>query len=264
MSLNKKMLVHALDKSKARIILAFFFAGCALDLHEVMEWTGLSRPTASTGLQELKGMGLLGTQALAHNRTLWLPAGDMLDLQMQKSFTSGPSSRGSSVNELNNINSKLLQPLNSQMSKNFTSGNAGEVIVIEEVPADPAILKALDDAKIREPKRSMLARLEHVTVELIQGHVATAPNKALAIYRIEHDWELPEARKGNTFVVDKGKRGVEVVTVEFDYIGEIAAFTGHERDCNCMDCTMARTVFSTNILCPTCKHHRCECEAQNE
>lgn len=193
MSLNKKMLVHALDKSKARILLAFFFAGCALDLQEVMDWTGLSRPTASTGLQELKGMGLMGTQALAHNRTLWLPAGDMLEFQMQSFFTSGPSSSGSNVNELIKNDSKLLQPINSQVSKSFTSGDV-EIIDAEVAPADPAILKALDDAKIREPKRSQLARLEHVTVELIKGHVKTAPNIGLAIYRITNNWEVPEIK----------------------------------------------------------------------
>jgi len=263
MALNKKMLVHALKGNRAQIILAFLFAGCAMDTKQVQEWTGLSKPTAEDGLKALKGMGLLGSQALAHNRTVWLPAGDMLELQIQNFFISGPSSSGSNVNELINRDSLLLQP-KTQIQKSFTSGNGGEVIVIEEVPADPEILKALDKAKIREPKRSMLARLEHVTVELIQGHVTTAPNKALAIYRIEHDWELPETEKGKTFVVDKGKRGVEVITVDFDYVGEVAEFTGHERDCKCIDCVVARSNFSTSILCPTCKHHRCECEDKDE
>lgn len=196
MPLNKKMLVHALDKSKARIILAFLFAGHAMDTAEVMDWTGLSKPTADAGLRELKSMGLLGSQALAHNRTVWLPAGDMLDFQMQKTFTSTPqiektfisgsSSRGSNVNQLTD-DSLLLQP-GSQLSKSFISGN---VIDAEENPPAPELLKALDAARIREPKRSVLARLPHVTVELIEGHVATAPNKGLAIYRIEHDWDVP-------------------------------------------------------------------------
>lgn len=186
MAPNKRLLVHALKGNRAQIILAFLFAGCAMDTKEVMEWTGLSKPTADDGLKALKGMGLLGTQSLAHNRTVWLPAGDMLELQIQNFFISGPRG-GSSSNQLIG-NDLLLQP-EVQIQKSFASGN---VIDVEENPADPEILKALDEAKIREPKRGILARLEHVTVELIKGHVATAPNKSLAIYRIEHDWEVIE------------------------------------------------------------------------
>src|SRR5688500_16801094 len=108
MALNKKMLVHALKGNRAQIIMAFLFARCALDTKAVQEWTGLSKPTAEGGLNALKGMGLLGSQALAHNRTIWLPAGDMLELQIPNFFISDPSSSSSvNVNELIKIDSLL-------------------------------------------------------------------------------------------------------------------------------------------------------------
>jgi len=197
---NKKMLVHALKGNRAQIIMAFLFARCALDTKAVQEWTGLSKPTAEGGLKALKGMGLLGSQALAHNRTIWLPAGDMLELQIQNFFISDPSSSSVNVNELIKIDSLLLQP-ESQIQKSFITGEGVEIVDVDPNPPDPAILKALDDAKIREPKRSQLARLEHITVELINGHAKTAPNIGLAIYRITNDWEVPEIKsESNDFL----------------------------------------------------------------
>ena len=198
--MNKKMLVHALKGNRAQIIMAFLFARCALDTKAVQEWTGLSKPTAEGGLKALKGMGLLGSQALAHNRTIWLPAGDMLELQIQNFFISDPSSSSVNVNELIKIDSLLLQP-ESQIQKSFITGEGVEIVDVDPNPPDPAILKALDDAKIREPKRSQLARLEHITVELINGHAKTAPNIGLAIYRITNDWEVPEIKsESNDFL----------------------------------------------------------------
>lgn len=47
---------------------------------------------------------------------------------------------------------------------------------------------------IREPARSRLAGLEHVTPELIRGHCEGKP-AGQAIYRIEHNWPVPQAEK---------------------------------------------------------------------
>jgi hypothetical protein len=55
---------------------------------------------------------------------------------------------------------------------------------------DPLLLKALDEAHIREPARSRLAGLPHVTPELVAFHTETAPNIPTAIHRIEHDWPI--------------------------------------------------------------------------
>jgi len=54
-----------------------------------------------------------------------------------------------------------------------------------------ANLQALDEHGIREPARTRLARLEHVTPRLIDYHCRTAQSPGLAIYRIEHGWRVP-------------------------------------------------------------------------
>ena len=51
-------------------------------------------------------------------------------------------------------------------------------------------LAACDAADIREPKRSRLSKMPHVTAALIRYHVQTALNIAMAIYRIEHNWRI--------------------------------------------------------------------------
>ena len=54
---------------------------------------------------------------------------------------------------------------------------------------------------IREPARSRLAALEHVTVELIQYHCTHSQGPGQAIYRIEHNWPMSEARSEYEFPV---------------------------------------------------------------
>lgn len=51
-------------------------------------------------------------------------------------------------------------------------------------------LAECDRAGIREPKRSRISRLEHVTPDLIAFHVETASNTGLAIYRIEKNFRI--------------------------------------------------------------------------
>ncbi len=51
-------------------------------------------------------------------------------------------------------------------------------------------LAACDQADIREPKRSRLSKLPHVSGALIRYHVQTAENIPLAIYRIEKNWRI--------------------------------------------------------------------------
>jgi len=51
-------------------------------------------------------------------------------------------------------------------------------------------LAACDAADIREPKRSKLSKLPHVSAALIRYHVQTSPNIPLAIYRIEKNWRI--------------------------------------------------------------------------
>jgi hypothetical protein len=53
------------------------------------------------------------------------------------------------------------------------------------------LLVILDEHGIREPARSRLAGLAHVTARLLRYHLWTAPTPALAIYRIGANWRVP-------------------------------------------------------------------------
>jgi hypothetical protein len=55
-----------------------------------------------------------------------------------------------------------------------------------------ANLQELDNFGIREPARSRLANKTHVTQELIRYHCETCKSIGQAIYRIEHNWVVPD------------------------------------------------------------------------
>jgi hypothetical protein len=84
----KKMFVRSLNNSSAKIIMAFLFAGSAMDVGQLREWTGLKRETIYDGLDDLQALGKLEKQVLAHGRHVWLPAGDLLPgFQMSENRT---------------------------------------------------------------------------------------------------------------------------------------------------------------------------------
>ncbi len=72
--------------------------------------------------------------------------------------------------------------------------------------------RVLDELGIREPARSRLARLAHVTPRLIRYHCATAENFGQAIYRIEHDWGVPDGWKESP--LPPFARGERILTTE--------------------------------------------------
>jgi len=52
------------------------------------------------------------------------------------------------------------------------------------------VLDCLDRYGIWEPTRTNLSKLDHVTPALVDYHCRTAPNIRMAIYRIQHNWEM--------------------------------------------------------------------------
>lgn len=76
--------------SLAQIVLAFLSARKALDLEEIIIWTGLNQETARDNLKTLKDMGFIDKQILAHNRQVWLPGGDLLPIFQQFQIAGSP------------------------------------------------------------------------------------------------------------------------------------------------------------------------------
>ena len=176
---NSKILVQALKGNRAQIVLAFLFAHCALDVQGLQEWTGLERHTVNDCLRSLAAIGLVSKQVGEHGRQVWLTASELL-FQMEGKLPSGASSSSSSRFEGTKKNKLPPPPLYAQMEGKLPSAE---------------VLKALDEAEIREPKRSMIAKQKHVTPELIRAHVeqvkANGQELGLAIYRIQNNWAIP-------------------------------------------------------------------------
>lgn len=170
-----KMFVRSLNNSSAKVIMAFLFAHTALDVQELREWTGLKRQTIYDALDDLRSLGKLERQTLAHGRHVWLPAGDLLPLfqmsekgtpeiqmseertpalpDVQKTDTTTLLVVEESIN-LNSLDSS--SSINEQMSKKGTSGakeqfpSASEILNRTDLLFDGSLVvsKDLDD---REP-----------------------------------------------------------------------------------------------------------------
>lgn len=84
-------------------------------------------------------------------------------------------------------------------------------------------LAACDDAGIQEPTRTALSGQANVTARLIRYHVQTAPNLALAIYRIKHGWKI---KKGWNYTLP------ESVKVEFLNVCPISTGAGAPKSCS--------------------------------
>lgn len=181
---TRRLLVQSLKGSQAQVLIAFLFASAAMDVRELQGWTGLKKETIRQALGALRDKGLVDRQVLAHGRRVWLPAGDLLMVQNTEKRTpalQNTEKRTSDLASSSGTNVPLLleeeQEEESQESTKRTS-----------------VLVACDQVGIREPARSRLAELEHVTPRLVKAHsdYAKAQDKSLgtAIYRIEHDWPI--------------------------------------------------------------------------
>lgn len=186
MEFEHAQLLQSLRGSQPVILLAFLLVREAMTVKDLQGCTGLSDDALRTALNALKGKGLLVTQCGEHGRVTWLPGGASLFAKLAQSPTMSDSGARSSCSSNMVLKSLPLQQQQQQrrQSPKFTDSAA----------VDPKVLAALDAAKIREPKRGELARLPHVTAQLIVAHVATCESLGTAIYRIANDWPAP-ARK---------------------------------------------------------------------
>lgn len=138
-------------------------------------------------------------------------------------------------------------------------------------PAEWAALKlALDEYQIIGPKRKALIACEWVSGEYVRAHVKYAKGEnanwdnpvGMAINRMLDGLDAPEndntKKIYKTVTVDNGKRGITTINYTFDVDQAAADFTGHEKGCRCLDCTVYRTA-GERALCPNCKRHNCEC-----
>ena len=129
-----------------------------------------------------------------------LPEGDVVDVEMPArdyGKTAVPEGEnGGTAEKSQSDYGKTAVPRPSTTSSSLTSFKTREELTTRaEECGKTAVMAALIEAGIEEPKRSRLAALPHVTAELVRGHVATCRELRLAIWRIERGWKVPGAGK---------------------------------------------------------------------
>lgn len=173
------MFLQSLRGNQALIVLAYLAVRRALTIEELEGMTGLHNDTVRAAVRGLAAKGFLHKQTGEHGRQTWLPMADTffgaLLGQNPKTSDSGSSSSRVVTNSL---------PLQEEQEERTESENFG------------LCRRACDEVGIREPKRSQIAQLEHVTPEFIRAHVAQVKSEGFpigtAIYRILNNWDVPE------------------------------------------------------------------------
>lgn len=216
------------------IFLAFCLVRRAMTVDELQVITGLSDDAIRPALKSLAAKGLFFVQRGERGKQTWLPRGDTFfgrAIQNPLKADSEPL-LSSSSNSVDLVPSYLPQEQEEE-PESAKSGNC---------------LAALDAAGIREPKRSRLAALEHVTPELIAAHVAQAKREGLslgtAIHRIEFNWDV------DLSIVKQDKNP-----------------NGHDHDCRCLRCKDARNGVVMLTHCFKCwktLDSECECKESEE
>jgi len=225
--------LNGLRGTQAVVVLCYLLVRRAMSIDELQTFTGVSDEGLRPAIRSLAAKGWLCKQVGEHGRTIWLPAGDSLFgrlIQNPELPDSGALSSSSS-HSLSLVSSMQLK---QQQEEDPESGTSG------------LCLKACDVVGIREPKRSMLAKLDHVTPAKIHGHVAQALAGGLslgtAVYRIEHDWPIEE---------------------QFLHAGEKSP-NGHDKTCTCQMCKHHRFLVEWNQECELCWKDFDECECGGE
>ncbi len=171
------LLVRSLKGSLAQIALAFLFAQTALDLGEVRICTGLNQETAREGLAQLKGMGLMAMQRVAHNRVLWLPAGTLLPGFQISQIAENPRTDvgiGNQIAENPRTGNHVVAVDQYKFSSVNLINNNNNTPQIAENPRTGENLATFKELKIYGKKAAEVAALEWVTPDDIRAHVQAA------------------------------------------------------------------------------------------
>lgn len=241
---NPVTFLRSLKGAPLSVLVALMMARKALTNAELCTWTGYRDDNVREAVRLLGDLGWLsarsprGPWALADGRQLPLMSGNPDFFGVDSSSSTYP-------------------------------GRVPTIEQQEEEDGKPdffgvaANLAACDEAGIREPARSELARLPHVTPDFVRRHVANALSEGgtigTAIHRIRYNWSLPDGEGVRVSVRDRGRRGVERIITPDDLIRDVARFVGHAEGCTCLDCVVGRTQ-GLGALCPTCRRYYCVCD----
>ena len=180
--------LQSLRGAQATVFLAYLLVRHAMTVRELCDTTGLSDDAIRTGVRGLEAKELLFKQVGEHGRISWVLRGETffglsLESQNPEKPDSVSSCSSSSRGEFLSLPSEEEQEQEELLPE---SGKTGSCI--------RDCLKVCDELGIREPKRSIISQMRHVTPDLIRAHVKQAcdEGRALgtAIYRLQYGWSL--------------------------------------------------------------------------
>jgi hypothetical protein len=178
--------LQSLRGAQPLVVLAYLMIRRAMTIDELETFTGLDNDTLRKAVKSLAAKGILARQTGRHGRTVWLPAADLLPLDV------GIGKQNPKISDSTSSSSSLFPPVPTIREEQEEE---------EEAPESENFglcLQTLDAAGIREPKATQLARLEWVTVAYIEAHIKQALSQGheigTAIHRIEHNWPIREER----------------------------------------------------------------------
>jgi hypothetical protein len=149
-------------------------------------YSGYTDKPVSQALKFLEEQGLISR----NGRYLWQLAGPVHQLPLSVTvLAEAPPPNGGANDRVGNIPTRPSSSSSGVINLTLRDSTTTRESENLRLP-DPALMEALTAAGIREPARSRLARLEYVTVELIEYHTRTADNPGLAIYRIQNNWPV--------------------------------------------------------------------------
>ena len=204
--MNAHLFVQSLQGTRAQILFAFLFAGRAMDVDELMTWTGKDRKTHYGHLAALCVTGLLSKQTVAHGRDIYLLGSEMLP-----ALDAWRGQIGSGAPQLNadEVIGRVIEvaPAVEQMSENRTP---------EEYEA---LLDALKKHGIVGKKRAELIAAEWVTAEYVLSNVEYAVAEGHGKYAI----------------------GIAINRMLDEVVQPARRANGHIENCACDKCTTTET-----------------------
>jgi hypothetical protein len=157
------------------VVLAFLMIGRGMTIEELRTVTGMDDDALRSAVKGLEAKELLHKQVGRHGKQTWLPAGDSFLGQLLGQNPEIPDSAGGSSS--NQLSFPTIEPEEEEETDSGFSG---------------ICLRACDEVGIREPKRSKISKLVHVTPEMIRAHCRQAAAEGMslgtAIHRIEYNW----------------------------------------------------------------------------
>lgn len=220
---NPLTFVRSLKGAPASILWAFFFTRQAMTALELQEWTGYKGDNVTVALRLLVNLGWLtartprGPWCLADGRQLPL-------MDIAQALPNGFAKGESDLIGVSSSSSSRRGFVTSYLPQEQDEHDESDLI---------GVMAALDAAGIREPKRSRLAQLPHVTPDLIRAHVEQARREGMplgtAIHRIEFNW-----------------------SVDLSIVQRTKSPNGHDRLCRCAECREGRNNVAMGTHCPDC------------